>query len=190
MATCAAVVEYGGGRVASVATGFRVACRRAGREGVTPHTLRHTAAPWMPQAGRPRAEVAACLGDTVAIVEQVCVHHAPGWRQARRRRWSREVAAHWHRYPAAKAALNTWCCWRGLNSRPLPYQRSALPRTPCLIGLPGCAECRGSQAVPWLSLVIGATGTVSCAAPPRAAPSYLQPLARLARGPTIEACSW
>ena len=33
----------------------------------------------MTQAGRPLAEVAAYLGDTVATVERVYVHHAPGW---------------------------------------------------------------------------------------------------------------
>jgi len=25
------------------------------------------------------------------------------------------------------ASMGGWCCWRGLNSRPLPYQGSALP---------------------------------------------------------------
>ncbi|MDI1227108.1 MAG: site-specific integrase [bacterium] len=58
------VITYAGQRVKSVNKGFREACERAGLKGVTPHTLRHTAATWMVQAGRPMHDVAAYLGHT------------------------------------------------------------------------------------------------------------------------------
>ena len=76
------VIEHGGAGVASVKTGMAAACRRAGLEGVTAHTLRHTAASWMVQAGVPLEKVAAFLGNTVAVVERVYGHHAPDWLDA------------------------------------------------------------------------------------------------------------
>lgn len=58
------VINYGGQKLRSINKAFREACLRAGLEGVTPHTLRHTAATWMVQAGRPMHDVAAYLGHT------------------------------------------------------------------------------------------------------------------------------
>lgn len=72
------VVEFAGGPVKSVKTGFRAACGRAGLSGVTPHTLRHTAATWAMQDGRPAWEVAGLLGHSdTAMVEKVYGHHSP-----------------------------------------------------------------------------------------------------------------
>jgi integrase len=71
------VVEWGGGRVHSIKHGFRDACARARLERVTPHTLRHTAATWMAQAGVPLWEIAGILGNTVQMVETVYGHHSP-----------------------------------------------------------------------------------------------------------------
>ena len=72
------VVEFAGGPVQSVKTGFRAACRRAGLSGVSPHTLRHTAATWAMQQGVPAWEVAGLLGHSdVAMVERVYGHHSP-----------------------------------------------------------------------------------------------------------------
>ena len=42
---------------------------------VTPHTLRHTCATWLVQAGRPLWEVAGYLGMTVEMIERVYGHH-------------------------------------------------------------------------------------------------------------------
>jgi integrase len=57
---------------------FQAACQRAGLEDVTPHTLRHTAASWMVQAGVPLFEVARYLGHTsTAMVEKTYGHMAP-----------------------------------------------------------------------------------------------------------------
>lgn len=72
------VVEFAGGAVRSVKTGFRAACRRAGLAGVSPHTLRHTAATWAAQQRVPMWEIAGLLGHSdVAMVERVYGHHSP-----------------------------------------------------------------------------------------------------------------
>jgi integrase len=58
------VVEWAGGPVASIKTGFNRAVKDAGLKGVTPHVLRHTAAVHMVEAGVPIEEVAQYLGHT------------------------------------------------------------------------------------------------------------------------------
>lgn len=60
-ATCDYVVEYKGGPVKSITTGFRAAARRAGLK-VTPHDLRRTAARLMVESGMSMDEVAQFLG--------------------------------------------------------------------------------------------------------------------------------
>ncbi len=78
VATSAYVIEWGGNRVQRIIKGFRAAARRAGLDDVTPHTLRHTAATWMMQAGIPTARIAAYLGHTSErMVEQTYAHHHP-----------------------------------------------------------------------------------------------------------------
>ncbi len=49
------------------------------------------------------------------------------------------------KYPEPIGGLSSanWCCWRGLNSRPLPYQGSALPLS--------YSSARGDQAAPFLA---------------------------------------
>lgn len=49
----------------------------AGLKGVTRHTLRHTRATWMAQAGVPLWEAAGFLGMTVKTLERVYAHHDP-----------------------------------------------------------------------------------------------------------------
>ena len=56
------VIEYAGERVLNIKKGFAAAVRRAGLEDVTPHDLRHTAAVWMAEDGRPFEEIAQYLG--------------------------------------------------------------------------------------------------------------------------------
>jgi integrase len=56
------VVEWAGGQVGSIKTGFRAAVKAAGLEDVTPHVIRHTAAVWMAEAGVPMDEIAQYLG--------------------------------------------------------------------------------------------------------------------------------
>ncbi len=71
------VIEHDGKRVASAKKGFRAAAERAGVPWATPHVLRHTAATWMAQRGVSVERIAAFLGNSVAMVERVYVHHSP-----------------------------------------------------------------------------------------------------------------
>jgi integrase len=50
-------------------------------QGVTRHTLRHTRATWMAQAGVPLWEAAGFLGMTVKTLEQVYAHHSPSFQE-------------------------------------------------------------------------------------------------------------
>lgn len=72
------LVEYHGAPVQSVKTAFGRAVAEAGLSGkITPHTLRHTAATWLMQAGVPIWEAAGFLGMSPAMVERVYGHHHP-----------------------------------------------------------------------------------------------------------------
>jgi len=72
-------IEWQGKPVASVKTGFSSAMRLAGIAGkVTPHTLRHTAATWLMQAGVDKWEAAGFLGMSVEMLDRVYGHHHPG----------------------------------------------------------------------------------------------------------------
>ncbi|MCX6024521.1 MAG: site-specific integrase [Chloroflexi bacterium] len=71
------VVEYGGKGLKDVAGGFSMACARAGLEGVTPHTLRHTGATWMAQKGRSMFEVAGMLGQNPMTTSRVYAKQSP-----------------------------------------------------------------------------------------------------------------
>jgi integrase len=50
-------------------------------QGVTKHTLRHTRATWMAQAGVPLFEAAGFLGMTVKTLESVYAHHSPDFQE-------------------------------------------------------------------------------------------------------------
>lgn len=63
---------------------FEAICERARRvtgndkfKGITPHTLRHTAATLMARAGVPLFEIAGVLGDSMQTVLRVYAHHCP-----------------------------------------------------------------------------------------------------------------
>jgi integrase len=72
------VVEWDGRPVGRIGTTFRhtVTAAQLGRD-VTPHTLRHTAATWMMQAGTDLWEAGGYLGMTAATLERVYGHHHP-----------------------------------------------------------------------------------------------------------------
>jgi integrase len=71
-------VEYNGEAVASVKTAFKRAVKLAGLPGkVSPHTLRHTAATWLMQAGADRWQAAGYLGMSVEMLDRVYGHHHP-----------------------------------------------------------------------------------------------------------------
>jgi len=72
------LVEYHGLPVKSVKTGFASAVKLAGLDGrITPHTLRHTAATWLMQAGVPMWESAGFLGMSPDMLERTYGHHHP-----------------------------------------------------------------------------------------------------------------
>lgn len=58
-------------------TAWRKVVKAAKLTGVTRHTLRHTRATWMAQAGVPLFEAAGFLGMTVKTLERVYAHHDP-----------------------------------------------------------------------------------------------------------------
>lgn len=58
------VIEWGGGRVSSIKTGFNAAVIRAGIDHCTPHDMRRTAGRFMVESGVPIEEVAQYLGHT------------------------------------------------------------------------------------------------------------------------------
>lgn len=74
-------VEWNGAPVASIKTGFATAVELAGLPGkITPHTLRHTAATWLMQAGVSIWESAGYLGMSPEILEKVYGHHHPDYQ--------------------------------------------------------------------------------------------------------------
>lgn len=72
------VVSYSKSQLWRAWTG---ACARAGLADITPHTLRHTRATWLMQAGVPIWEAAGHLGMTVKVLEEVYGHHHPDWQR-------------------------------------------------------------------------------------------------------------
>lgn len=73
------VVEWNGEPIrSSVKTAFNSAAAQAGLAGrVTHHTLRHTAATWLMQAGVDKWEAAGFLGMSVEMLDRVYGHHHP-----------------------------------------------------------------------------------------------------------------
>jgi integrase len=82
VATTDHVIEFRGKPVASIKNGFRLACDRAGIDGCTPHTLRHSSITHMVQTDVPLAQIARFSGDTEAMIEKVYGHHAPDYLRA------------------------------------------------------------------------------------------------------------
>ena len=71
-------VEWNGQPVKSVKTAFKSAVRLAKLDGkISPHTLRHTAATWLMQAGVDKWEAAGFLGMSVEMLDRVYGHHHP-----------------------------------------------------------------------------------------------------------------
>lgn len=72
-------VEWNGEPVKSVKTAMATATARAGLDGVSPHTFRHTAATWLMQNGAPIWEAAGFLGMSEATLRRVYGHHHPDY---------------------------------------------------------------------------------------------------------------
>lgn len=73
--------HYEGARVAKLRRSWKAAADRAGLPGVTPHTLRHTRATWLMQAGVDPWEAAGSLGMSVEILQGTYGHHHPDWQR-------------------------------------------------------------------------------------------------------------
>lgn len=72
------VVEYAGGPVQSITRGFASAVAAAGLTGVSPHTLRHTAAVHMAAGGVPMSRISQYLGhSSTAQTERTYARYAP-----------------------------------------------------------------------------------------------------------------
>jgi integrase len=75
-------LHINGKPIGNIKKGFAAACKRAGIEGATPHTLRHTAATWRMQSGRPIPEIARYLGMTEKTLIDTYGHFHPDWLRA------------------------------------------------------------------------------------------------------------
>ena len=73
------VISYKGARVRGIRRSFDAAARRAGLEGVTRHTLRHTCGTWLAQAGVDLHQIAGWLGHSNARTTELYAHHHPGY---------------------------------------------------------------------------------------------------------------
>ncbi len=75
------VVHFQGQRIRKLRRSWKHARSLAGLgDDVIPHTLRHSAATWLCQAGVPVFEIAGYLGMTVEMVERVYGHHHPDFQ--------------------------------------------------------------------------------------------------------------
>jgi integrase len=73
------VINDNGARLGDVKRGFASACRHAGLDGVSPHTLRHTCATWLMQRGVDIWEASGFLAMTRETLERVYGHHHPDY---------------------------------------------------------------------------------------------------------------
>jgi integrase len=71
------VIEYEGRAVASIKKAFRHVAKDADLEGVTPHTLRHTAVSWAMQNGAEPYHVGGFFGLSPQMIARVYGHHSP-----------------------------------------------------------------------------------------------------------------
>jgi integrase len=73
-------VEFNGKPVASVKTAFKSAVKLAGLgPGISPHTLRHTAATWLMQRGADPWQAAGYLGMSLEVLLNTYGHHHPDY---------------------------------------------------------------------------------------------------------------
>src|SRR5207237_935812 len=64
------VLHIDGARIGDIKRGFAAACLRAGICGVTPHTLRHTCATWLMQAGTDLWEASGFLSMSMETLQR------------------------------------------------------------------------------------------------------------------------
>jgi integrase len=74
-------LHINGKRIDDIKKGFAAACARAGIAGVSPHTLKHTAATWLMQAGTDPWQAAGFLSTSVETLLRVYGHHHPDYQR-------------------------------------------------------------------------------------------------------------
>jgi integrase len=75
------VLHVNGERIGDIKKGFAAACKRAGVESASPHTLKHTAATWLMQAGTDPWQAAGFLSISVETLLRVYGHHHPDYQR-------------------------------------------------------------------------------------------------------------
>jgi len=74
------VVHYDGLPIKKLRRSWAAACKEAKVKNASPHTLRHTRATWLMQAGIDMWEAAGSLGMTVAVLEKTYGKHSPDFQ--------------------------------------------------------------------------------------------------------------
>ena len=75
------VVSWHGKPVADIGKAFDTACRRAGIEGATPHTLKHTAVTWAFQNGMEMSDAVSFFSTSAQTLERVYRQHSPMYQR-------------------------------------------------------------------------------------------------------------
>jgi integrase len=75
------VVHYNGRRIHRIKQTWDKACERAGLEGVTPHTMRHTRATWLMQKGIDPWQAAGHLGMSPEVLHKHYAKHHPNFQR-------------------------------------------------------------------------------------------------------------
>ncbi len=76
------VIEYKGGKVRDIKTAWAQICDRAGLEGVTRHTLKHTAITWAMQNGADPTQAAGYFATSLETIQRVYLHHHPDFQKS------------------------------------------------------------------------------------------------------------
>ena len=74
------VIMWRGAPCGTIKQTFDAACRRAGLDGVSPHTLKHTAVTWAFQRGISLADAADFFATSAATLERVYRQHSPHYQ--------------------------------------------------------------------------------------------------------------
>jgi integrase len=73
------VLHINGKPIGNIKKGFTAACRRAGIDGVTPHTLKHTAITWACQSGVDLYQLSGFFAVTMKTLTETYAHHHPDY---------------------------------------------------------------------------------------------------------------
>jgi integrase len=76
------VLSYHGEPIKQIKHSFENACKRAGLDDVTPHTLRHTCGTWLAQQGVDLWQIAGWLGHSHQETVELYAHHHPSHLKA------------------------------------------------------------------------------------------------------------